>query len=176
MIDITQCAACGRTIPATEQGCAYCESERPSGLDSDYVPMARRWLLALFVFLCGFAVWWGALAAGQLLAEGAWALALWPIGRAVLGLSAALAVAMRHRRAILSACALLTSEIALGVAAQSNLLPREAWRMAWIAPIWASFFLLFFARADVRAHFSPKLRDRLEVQALLREVETEKRR
>jgi hypothetical protein len=172
MIDITQCAACGRTIPATEQGCAYCESERPSDLDSDYVPMARRWLLALFVLLCGFAIWSGALTAWHVVSARAWSLSPWPAGRIALGLLAGWGVATRRRHAVRFASALLASELALGIAVQTELLAREAWRTTWIAPFWAVFFLLFFARSDVRAHFSPQLRDRLAVLALLREVGT----
>jgi len=174
MVDITQCELCGRTIPATEHGCAYCDRERANEPESDYVPMARRWLLWLFVFLCALGTWLGFSAGMELLRRGhhvGWL----SMGRAVLCGATALAIVKRRPVAPWIALGLLGFEIVFGLLALRSLLPPHAWTGGWISPLWAVIFVFYFARADVRAHFEPRLRDRLEVLDLLREIEKRRR-
>lgn len=169
MVDITRCEACGRTIPATEHGCAYCEREREGQEERPYLPLAVRLLLVLFVANVFVA---GGLAVVTLIhSEGSGTVIVLALVR--LAAASGVVVALVHRRpwGRFVPLGFLGLEIAGGLAADFHWISDGAWRADMFAPIWNALFLFLFLRPDVQGRFDRKVLDRHEVGSLIRLVQ-----
>jgi hypothetical protein len=181
MVNITTCEVCGRVIPATEHGCAYCERERghPDRPDTPYLPLAIRLLLVLLVIdaaavvVIASASLWRAL---QVPAAGGDLAAALAGTRILLGAGCIVGVFMRRRLGRALCLAFIAGE-ALGLAATLlRMLPRSAWAGAPIEPLWTCLFFFLLLRADVIRRFDPPAADRRELHSLMRMVERGRRR
>jgi hypothetical protein len=177
MVDITQCAVCGKTIPATLDGCAYCDSERLlEPASHDYTPMLLRWLLILFV---STTILTATLALSSLAGAGSSEHPALRSGLAFLRVSlsavAGFAVGRRLRWAFHAALLFVFIEIIAGSLHAFGLLPSDAWSVRVITPLWAVLFAVFFLRTDVQSHFDRSRRDRARVDSFLRSLDAERR-
>lgn len=173
MVDIVRCEACGRTIPATPNGCAYCERERLGEPEPLWLPLQVRLFLYLFGagLLVSFVLGITGFVLGAAGSEGPTIGGMVMAGlRAGASLLAAFAVAMRQPWQRYWPLGLLALEIAAGVAAHLGWLPPRAWPGGIFTPLWAALFVLFFLRPDIQATFDPRLRDRHEVDELIRDI------
>lgn len=172
MIDITECAACGRTIPATTQGCAYCDSERSRRAESsEYTPMLTRWALVLFGLttalstLLGLGAFWHVLQG-----EAGVGTVLLAAVRVGVAAAAGWSVSRRRRWAVRAAQLYVGVEVVGAILNLVGLLPQSMWSLRVLTPLWAVVFGFFFWRRDVRATFDPAVADRAEVAQLLDSV------
>lgn len=175
MVDITQCAVCGRTIPATLDGCAYCDRERSvEPPTNEYTPMLMRWLLLLFVattILTGILALTALGGRGQ--SEHSALRSLLGGLRLVLSAVAGIAVCRRLAWAFHAALVFVSVEILAGTLHAFGVLPAEAWSVRVITPLWAVLFAVFFLRSDVQSHFDRARADRRHVDALLESLGAE---
>jgi len=172
MVNITQCAVCGRTIPANGEACAYCERERPARDDRPYLPLAVRLLLMLFAVDLVATVTFAALSVGRDLAGDSTTLlpALLSLLRLCLGTLALLGLLVRRPWGWWISVAFVVAEVVGGVLALARAVPPSIWAGPLMAPLWTVLFGLILLRGDVRAHFDPVVADRREVDDLLRSV------
>lgn len=167
MVDITQCEVCGHVIPATEHGCAYCDQVRPpEPIDDDYLPLALRLLLGLFVLHLVFTATLAVLTLGHAESWGTRWLAALRFGLA----SAAFVAILRPRpwgRWVPLAFVLVESSLVLPIVFGWV----ESWRGGFLPSLWGVLFFFLFLRRDVQSRFDPRLRDRAAVDDLIRVVQ-----
>jgi hypothetical protein len=169
MVDITRCEVCGRVIPATEYGCAYCEREREGEQERPYLPLAVRLLLGLFVANVLVA---GGLAVVTLVHSGGSGVVV-VLAVVRLGSSVITVFALTRRRpwGRFVPLGFLAVEILGGLAADFHWVDGSAWRADMLAPLWNALFLFLFLRPDVQGRFDHKVLDRHEVGSLIRLVQ-----
>jgi hypothetical protein len=173
MVDITRCEACGRVIPATEHGCAYCDRERAGEVDEPYLPLAVRLLLLLFVLHLAASMGLGGLTLlGVESGRGDSGTTVF-LGLVRILVAGATLVALLKSRpwGRWFPLAFIVLEVLLGLSARVGWLPREAWRSDLLAPLWSFLFLFLFLRPDVQGRFDPRVWDRQEVTDLIRVVQ-----
>lgn len=172
MIDITECAVCGRTIPATTQGCAYCDSERENDSHAaEYTPMLTRWVLVLFLLTTALSTGLGVGALVHVLqGEAGLGTVLLAGTRVAVAAAAGWSVLRRRRWAVRAAQLYVAMEAAGALLHLVGLLPSSIWSVRVLTPIWAVVFGFFFWRKDVRERFDPDKADRAEVAELLKTV------
>ena len=177
MVNLTQCAVCGRVIPATLEGCAYCESEREPEVERPYLALSVRLLLLLFAFSLVMTALWSGITLYRLLidANHSVAAALPTFFRMLLA-SFALGGLVSSRPWGWYAClAFVVMELAGGILLFFGPMSRDLWSGPGMALIWTVLFLFVLIRGDVHARFDRTVADRLDVLALLDSIKTQNR-
>lgn len=181
MVNITTCEICGRVIPATEHGCAYCDRERSRAdlPDAPYLPLAIRLLLVLLVVdaaaVVAFATGslWRALDSPARTASLTIAVAA---ARIALAVACAVGVLVRRPVGRILCLSFIGFEVLGLLATIARVLPRGTWAGAPLEPLWTFLFFFLFLRADVIRRYDPPAADRRELHSLMRVVEKGKRR
>jgi uncharacterized membrane protein (DUF2068 family) len=176
MVNITECVACGRVIPATDEGCAYCERERPVEMEGPYLPLSIRLLLILFGLNAAATAVFGVLGLARLI--GPDEIAGWAAAPALIRTSLA---ACAFVGLIKSQCwgwyaalGFVAVELIGGLLAIFEIIPQPAWAGPMLAPLWTVLFVFMLVRSDVHARFDQRVADRRDVSSLLESVHVDK--
>lgn len=177
MVDITRCERCGKVIPATGQGCPFCDVPDQGLREEPYLPLAIRLLLLLFVVNAAVTM---VLAVATLLNNfgGTLADSLITLAAAIRFLTSAvavLAIVMREPWGRTLPLVFLAYEALTGIAVATGVLPADRWAGGMLAPLWNVLFLFLFLREDVQVRFDPAILDRRAVESLLSQVERPER-
>lgn len=180
MVDITRCEQCGKSIPALDTGCAWCDAaeRRQAGFrEDDWLPLSIRMLLWLFGVNL---VVTGGLAAftlvGNTRADAAASLvAIAASLRILLAAAALLGLVFREPWGRWLPLCFLAFEASGFVAVQLGLPGSGRWIGGWLAPLWNLLFVFLFLRDDVRARFDPRVADRRQVDELLDSFQDDRR-
>lgn len=177
MVDITRCERCGKVIPATDQGCPFCDVPDQGLREAPYLPLAIRLLLSLFLANVSVTM---VLAVATLLNN---------FGGTLGDSLITLAATLRFLFSAVTLAALLMKEpwgrtvpllfvgyeALTGIAVAAGLVPAERWAGGMLAPLWNVLFLFLFLREDVQSRFDPSILDRRAVESLLSQVERPER-
>jgi hypothetical protein len=180
MVNITTCEICGRVIPATEHGCAYCERERGHAdlPETPYLPLAIRLLLvllvvdALAVVVFATGSLWRAIQSPD---RGSTVTIAVASARIALAVACAIGVLVRRPLGRTLCLAFIGFEVLGLLATVTRVLPRGSWAGAPLEPLWTCLFFFLFLRADVIRRYDPPAADRRELRSLIRVVEKGKR-
>jgi hypothetical protein len=177
MVNITKCEVCGRVIPATEHGCAYCERERRDQAqlsERPYLPLAIRLLLILLLVdalavaaLSGGSLWRALAAPGK---PSLPAVAV-PAARIMLAAAAVAGALLRRPVGRWLCLGFIGAEAAGGLLSYAHLLGPVPWTGAPLEPIWTALFCFLFLRADVIRRYDVRAADRRELHSLMRNVQ-----
>ncbi len=170
MVDITQCEECGRVIPATEHGCAYCDRDREGQEERMYMPLAVRLLVMLFLGLVAVTLFFGAVTLFKEASRNPMAAATGGL-RAVVAASVLASLVMRRPWGRWLPFVFIGLEVALGLFHWLGWMPPDVWKGNVVAPFWSLVFVFVFVRADVQSRFDKRAWDRSEVGNLVRMVE-----
>jgi hypothetical protein len=171
LVDITRCERCGKTIPALDTGCPWCEAaeaRRPGFREDDWLPLSIRMLFWLFM--------------ANLVVTGLLAI-LTLVANVGAGPSRSIVAVLASLRLLLSGATLVglvfrepwgrwlpLSFLAfegLSWAGVVSFMPESIWVGGWLAPLWNLLFVFLFLRDDVRARLDRGMADRKAVGELL---------
>lgn len=172
MVDITRCAQCGKTIPALDNGCAWCDAEergRPGFREDNWMPLSIRMLLWLFVAnlaMTGIFASLTLVANAQASAPDS-AVAIAALLRLLLAGAVLVGIWFREPWGRWLPLSFLAFEGLAFLALQIGLFPPGRWIGGWLAPLWNLLFVFLFLRDDVRSRLDPHVADRREVGELI---------
>jgi len=172
VVDITRCERCGKTIPALDSGCPWCEAadaRRPGFREDDWMPLSIRMLLWLFVtnLVVSAALAVFTLTASERTLDAASLVAVAATARLLLAGATLVGIVFRERWGRWLPLSFLAFEGLSFIALQAGVLPADAWIGGWLAPLWNLLFVFLFMRDDVRGRFDRRLADQREVGELI---------